>query len=150
MSQSSRRSGGSWMDRVFAVPRWWNAVLEFAKRYAILLGSLALILPLVWFFGRDGLRWWKTRQRVIKAQRGQAHPSDATMLYQRMLNVLRRRGVVKPPWLTPFEFAHVLQEPELAVLVEDLTTAYNELRFGGRAEAAGRMVQLLERLEATP
>jgi len=150
MSQSSRRSSGSWMDRVFAVPRWWNALLEFGKRYAILLGSLALILPLVWFFGRDGLRWWKTRQRVIKAQRGQAHPSDATMLYERMLNVRRRRGVVKPPWLTPFEFARVLQEPELAVLVEDLTTAYNELRFGGRAEAAGRMVQLLERLEATP
>jgi len=66
-----------------------------------------------------------------------------------MLQVLHRRGIEKPAWLTPFEFAHVLQEPEVATLVEDLTEAYNELRFGGNAEAAGRIVVLLERLETT-
>ena len=67
-----------------------------------------------------------------------------------MLTVLTRRGIEKPAWLTPFEFARVLQEPELARLVEDLTEAYNQLRFGGRADAASRMVQLLEQLEAAP
>ena len=101
-------------------------------------------------FGRDGWRWWDTRRRVLKVQRGQAQASDATMLYQRMLKVLTRRGIEKPAWLTPFEFARVLQEPDLALLIEDLTEAYNQLRFGERSEAAGRMMQLLERLEATP
>ena len=86
----------------------------------------------------------------LKVQRGQAEASDATLLYHRMLKVLKGRGVEKPAWLTPCEFARVLEEPEVAVLVEDLTSAYNELRFGGNAEAAGRMVVLLERLEAVP
>jgi hypothetical protein len=44
----------------------------------------------------------------------------------------------------------VLQEPELSLLVEDFTSAYNELRFGGNAEAAGKIVVLLERLETAP
>jgi hypothetical protein len=86
----------------------------------------------------------------LKVQRGEAEASDATMLYQRMLKVLRKRGIEKPPWVTPFEFARVVQEPGLAQLVTDLTAAYNELRFGGKREVAGRIVNLLEQLEAVP
>jgi hypothetical protein len=52
--------------------------------------------------------------------------------------------------LTPLEFARVLQDPDLSLLVEDLTEAYNQLRFGGNSEAAPRLMQLLERLEAIP
>ncbi len=67
-----------------------------------------------------------------------------------MLNVLERRGVQKPPWLTPNEFAgggvRRVQPPEIAAVVEDLTAAYNEFRFGGRSEVAPQMVQLLDRL----
>ena len=58
---------------------------------------------------------------MLNVQRGEAEASDATLLYQRMLKVLKRRGIEKPAWLTPCEFARVLQEPELALLVEDLT-----------------------------
>jgi hypothetical protein len=64
--------------------------------------------------------------------------------------VLRKRGIEKPPWVTPFEFARVLQEPAVSTLVVDLTAAYNELRFGGKTEVAGRIVSLLEKLEAVP
>ena len=67
-----------------------------------------------------------------------------------MLKELRRRGIEKPAWLTPCEFARVVQEPELSLLVEDFTSAYNELRFGGNAEAAGRIFVLLDRLETAP
>jgi hypothetical protein len=81
-------------------------------------------------------------------QRGEVEASDATMLYHRMLKVLHRRGIEKPAWVTPFEFASVLQEPALAQVVMDLTAAYNELRFGGKREVAGRIVNLLEKLEA--
>ena len=89
------------------------------------------------------------RRRLLKVQRGEGQASDATLLYQRMLKALRRRGIEKPAWLTPCEFARVLQEPELSLLVEDFTSAYNELRFGGNSEAAGRIFILLERLETT-
>jgi len=151
MGQSSRNVGLNWFDRLgLAVPRWWNALLDFAKRYGLWLSSLGALALLAGLFGKDGLRWWRARQRVLKVQRGEAQASDATLLYHRMLKVLKRRGVEKPAWLTPCEFARVLEEPEVAALVEDLTSAYNELRFGGRAQAAGRMVVLLEKLEAVP
>ena len=81
---------------------------------------------------------------------GDAHASDATVLYERMLHLLERRGFQKPPWLTPAEFARVLPSSETSLLVEDLTAAYNEVRFGGRRDAAPRMVWLLQRLEALP
>jgi transglutaminase-like putative cysteine protease len=151
MGQSSRHVGLNWFDRLgLAGPRWWNDSLDFAKRYGLWLSSICALALLALLFGKDGWRWWNARQRALKVQRGEAEASDATLLYQRMLKVLKRRGVEKPMWLTPCEFARVLEEPEVAVLVEDLTSAYNELRFGGRAEAAGRMVVLLERLEAVP
>ncbi|HWY46404.1 MAG TPA: transglutaminaseTgpA domain-containing protein [Bryobacteraceae bacterium] len=151
MGQSSRHVGLNWFDRLgLAGPRWWNEFLDFAKRYGLWLSSIGAMGLLALLFGKDGWRWWNARQRALKVQRGEAEASDATLLYRRMLKVLKRRGVEKPMWLTPCEFARVLEEPEVAVLVEDLTSAYNELRFGGRAEAAGRMVVLLERLEAVP
>jgi len=83
-----------------------------------------------------------------RAQRGEAEASDATLLYERMLHLLDRRGFRKPPWITPTEFVRVLPSSELALLVEDLTSAYNQVRFGGRNDAAPRMVRVLERIES--
>jgi transglutaminase-like putative cysteine protease len=105
------------------------------------LGALAIL------FGPGLLRKLRAHMRVRRAQRGEAQVSDATMLYERMLLALERRGLQKPPWSTPAEFARVLPASELAMLVEDLTAAYNEFRFGGRREAAPRMVRLLRRIE---
>ena len=151
MGRSSRYAGQTWFDRMgLAAPQWWSALSNFAKRFGVLLSSLAVLALLAGLFGKDAWHWWTARQRVLKVQRGEADASDATLLYQRMLKTLKRRGVEKPAWLTPCEFVRVLREPELTPLVEDLTSAYNELRFGGHAEAAGRMVALLERLEAIP
>jgi protein-glutamine gamma-glutamyltransferase len=92
-------------------------------------------------------RWWSGRLRVRRLVRGEGRASDATLLYQRMLRALERRGIQKPPWLTPTEFARVLPASDLTPLVDDLTGAYNEFRFGGRRDAAPRMVRLLEQLE---
>jgi hypothetical protein len=87
--------------------------------------------------------------RLRRARRGEAQASDATVMYERMLYLLERRGFQKPPWLTPAEFARVLPASQTALLVEDLTAAYNEVRFGGRRDAAPRMVWLLQRLETS-
>jgi hypothetical protein len=149
MGESSRHVGVNWFDGVGPFfSRLWTRIFEFAKLHGLLLLGMVALGFLVRQFGSDAWRWWSTRQRVLKVQRGQGEASDATLLYQRMLRVLHRRGIEKPAWLTPFEFARVLQEPELSGLVEDLTAAYNELRFGGNPEAAGRIVGLLEKLEA--
>jgi transglutaminase-like putative cysteine protease/energy-converting hydrogenase Eha subunit C len=144
VGESSRHIGLNWSEG----PRWWSGRDWSGLRNFgfLLMGALALAF-LGHFLRRDGFRWWSTRQRLLKVQRGQGQASDATLLYQRMLKALRRRGIEKPAWLTPCEFARVLQEPELALLVEDFTNAYNELRFGGNTEAAGRIFVLLEQLE---
>jgi hypothetical protein len=64
-----------------------------------------------------------------------------------MLGALARRGIHKPPWLTPAEFARVLPASEVSRTVDHLTVFYNELRFGGRGDVAPRMMHLLEQLE---
>jgi hypothetical protein len=151
VGDSGRHIGLNWTDG----PRFWSGhnwsgVRDFAGRYGFLLLGVGALALLGKFLGRDGWQWWNTRRRLLKVQRGEGQASDATLLYERMLRVLRRRGIEKPAWLTPCEFARVLQEPELALLVDDFTGAYNELRFGGNSEAAGRIFVLLERLETAP
>jgi hypothetical protein len=97
--------------------------------------------------GPGASRWLRGAIRVRRLKRGEGEASDATLLYQRMLALLERRGIQKPPWLTPYEFARVLPATELSPLVDDLTSAYVEFRFGGKRDAAPRMVQLLDQLE---
>ena len=63
-----------------------------------------------------------------------------------MLEILHRRGFQKPAWFTPREFAASLPA-ETGMLVDQFTAAYNELRFGGKTDAASRLTLLLEELE---
>jgi transglutaminase-like putative cysteine protease len=105
------------------------------------------VVVMVAIYGPSWWVWWNRRRRLQRAQRGDARASDATVLYERMLMLLERRGFQKPSWLTPQEFAGVLPPSELALLVRDLTAAYNQVRFGGRSDAAPRMAQLLQRIE---
>jgi hypothetical protein len=118
-----------------------------ARAYAGEILALFALAALAILYGPGLLRKLRADLRVRRAQRGEAQASDATLLYERMLRVLEHRGVQKPPWLTPLEFARVLPASELAILVEDMTGAYNEFRFGGRRDAAPRMVRLLRRIE---
>ena len=149
VGESGRHIRLNWTDGPrFWTGSYWSGARDFATRYGFILFGVLALAVLGKFLGRDGWHWWATRQRMLKVQRGEGQASDATLLYQRMLKALHRRGIEKPAWLTPCEFARVLQEPELSLLVEDFTSAYNELRFGGNSEAAGRIVVLLERLES--
>ena len=152
VEESSRRFRFAAPDLLSA--QWWNARRDVAIRLARSYGAPALLIALA----AAGLIWlgpWmartaRTRHRVRGIQQGDVRAGDATLLYQRMLRLLHRRGIEKPAWLTPFEFAALVREPDLAVLVEDATRAYNDLRYGGEAAAAQRMVNLLDELEARP
>ena len=127
---------------------WLAQHFSAVRGVAIALFTGAAIAILLAFFGPDLARWWRNRRRVQRVRRGEGQASDATLLYQRMLAVLARRGFQKPAWITPSEFARVLPASELAVLVDDLTAAYNELRFGGHRDAAPRLIRMLDRLES--
>jgi hypothetical protein len=149
--QNSTRSAGGWTDSALL---WFDRsrgfVRAFAERWAARVAVALISLALVIFVAPRLRGEWAARRRAVRAQRGEAHPSDATVLYQRMLTVLARRGIEKPAWITPSEFARTVPSPFLAPLVEDLTAAYNAVRFGGRSDAAARMVSLLDRIERMP
>jgi transglutaminase-like putative cysteine protease len=147
MGESSRRLRFNWMDDTAVwLARSEAAAVAWGKRLGPLLVSLAALGLLGARFGRTGWRWLRTRRRVRMVQRGEGRASDATLLYARMLAILKRRGIEKPAWMTPVEFARVMPEPTLAALVDDVTLAYNECRFGSCPEAAGRMVETLRHL----
>ncbi len=148
MEQSSRRFRLDWLG--FAgesVSRWELETRDWLRRYApaglaafaVGLGCL-LLGPKIW-------RQVRMRQQARRALLGRASMADATLLYTRFLDMLRARGYSKPPWFTPTEFVRSLRSPEMAALAEQFVIAYQELRFGGKAEAAPRLVLLLEELK---
>ena len=114
---------------------------------AIGAGIIALAVAL-FLYGPACWRWWVTQRRVMRIRRGQVGAGDASILYGRMLAILKSRGFEKPAWLTPMEFARILPDPGTAAIVEKLTGAYNEIRFGGKPEAGVKMLALLHDLEA--
>jgi hypothetical protein len=138
----------NWMDSAASsIDEARRAATAFFRRWGASLAVVLIVVALGIYFGPRIRLTWNTRRRVLRAQRGQAQASDATLLYTRMLNVLSRRGIEKPAWVTPIEFARCIPASNIAPVVEDLTSAYNDLRFGGRRGAAGRMITLLDQLE---
>ena len=144
MDESARHLRFRWFDDARA---WLKNAARSGSAYAsAAFASIGLAL-LILFCGPPLLSWWRGKLRVRRLARGQGEASDATLLYNRMLGVLARRGIQKPPWLTPAEFARVLPASEVRGVVFDLTAFYNEFRFGGRRDVAPEMMRLLENLE---
>lgn len=122
-------------------------VRDRARSWVALAATISLIVLAI-LLGPTMLEWWNRRQRLARAQRGEIRPHDATLIYERMLSLLEQGGWKRAPWLTPREFAETLPpSSELALLVEDLTASYNQVRFGGRSDVAPRMARLLRRVE---
>jgi len=147
MGASGRALGERSLDRARRVA--WTAATagrSLLRSYWIPLLSISLALAAAWFGGSRLLAAWRTRLRLKAARRGGAVASDATLLYERMLTLLERRGVRKAPWLTPSEFAAGLPPSPLAEVVAELTAYYHAFRYGGSKNAAPRMAALLEQL----
>jgi hypothetical protein len=144
MDESARKIKFNWFgDLRNQIVASAKSAMVYAPWIVVIAGiALALIL-----YGRSIVAWWGSLKRTRRLARGQGVASDATILYARMLRALAKRGMHKPPWLTPGEFARVLPSSEVSGVVNDLTGFYNEFRFGGRTEVAARMMELLDRLE---
>jgi protein-glutamine gamma-glutamyltransferase len=147
MQYLSRRFGMRWLDDWNAAAARWN---KLARAWLAENGAMLLSLGVLAFAGfLLGPRAWRALRmlhRVRRVRNGRASAGDATVLYSRMLDVLHRRGFEKPAWFTPREFVASLPA-ETAILVDQFTAVYNELRFGGKLEAAPRLTLLLEELE---
>ena len=137
---------------------WWSALdrrvrsagaatADIFRRYSLILFIAVVALAGGVFAANPILKWLAGRRHSRRLARGDIQPHDATLLYNRMLETLHKRGYEKPPWLTPAEFARVLPSSSDGPLVADITAAYNELRYGGRADAAHTILDLLGKLE---
>jgi len=146
MENSGRLFGAHWMDRIRLV-EWKQTAAAWGKRYGAFAAIIAILAFAIWKYGPGVWMWSQTLARVRRAQRGAARASDATLLYARLLALLKRKGYQKPAWITPLEFARLLPPSETATLVASFTAAYNDLRFGGNPAAASRMVEALDALE---
>lgn len=144
VQQSGRGAKLHWVE---ATVGWFSVAARSSAGYAPIAAVVMFLAIVAVMLGPGASRWLRGAIRVRRLKRGEGEASDATLLYQRMLALLERRGIQKPPWLTPSEFARVLPATQLSPLVEDLTSAYVEFRFGGKRDVAPRMVQLLDQLE---
>jgi transglutaminase-like putative cysteine protease len=148
MELGAQRAGIRWFDTAAAVRSGWERyVAGWARRYGWQALGWAAGLATLGFAAGPLVRLMGMRRRVERVRRGQASTADATLLYQRMLHILHRRGYQKPPWFTPAEFARSLPRTPLGDSVGEFTATYNALRFGGHAETAPRLSILLDRME---
>ena len=148
IEQTARHLGIGWFDSISGVQaRWVRNAKGWIRRFG-LRACLALLLVCWLWLGAPRLyRALRMRRRVQQVRRGQASVEDATLLYERMLQVLKRQGYQKPVWFTPVEFARSLPSTQLGRAVQEFTSAYNALRFGGHTAASPKMSALLDELE---
>ena len=147
LENGARRMGIGWFDSLYGAGVDWDVEVggwfrHFGPRLALLIALCAWL----WLVGPALLRRWRMRVRISRARRGQAGMADATVLYGRMLDLLKRRGYERPAWFTPAEFAASLPRNGLGEAVSAFTASYNELRFGAVAEAAPRLSALLDEI----
>jgi transglutaminase-like putative cysteine protease len=148
LEMGAHRLGLRWSDSVSGLQTDWQGhVLSWLHRYgiyALLLVAAAISLRML---GPRAVRLFKVHLRVRRVRRGETSAGDATLLYHRMLDLLKRRGYEKPVWFTPAEFAASLRSDGLQTAVVEFTTIYNEWRFGGRTDGVPRLSHLLDELE---
>ena len=90
--------------------------------------------------------WFRERRMLQHARQGKATPEDATLAYLRLLRILARQGIRKPPAQTPHEFASAVPEPA-GPLVRQFTHLYRGTRFGRLPELFPHMTSLLGRIQ---
>ncbi len=146
--QAARRMGIRWFDSLSGIEAGWDVdAVTGLKRFGLWATAVLLAGVSLCFAGPRMARLLRIRVRVLRVRRGQANVGDATLLYGRMLHILKRRGFQKPVWFTPAEFAASLAGSHFERTVAEFTATYNALRFGRRTGVAPRLSALLDELE---
>jgi len=149
--RTSTSAAAKWAaDIQSTLSQWWWWFRGLGSP-VVLVGTLLVVIALLGpLFVPWLARRWIHHQQRKRLMEGKVTAKDATLLYQRMLEILRLRGLEKPAWLTPREFADLVAGREEGPTVIELTSAYNALRFGPAPGGAARMVELLTTLETLP
>jgi protein-glutamine gamma-glutamyltransferase len=134
-SRSGGSSSAAWTD-------WISGIAGFARTWSVWIGTLLLAV----FLAPSLFTRWRRRASLRRIARSGGSASDAAVLYGRMLELLARRGLEKPGWLTPTEFARGLPGEEHRLAVE-FTSIYNSMRFGGDRAGAARLAGMLREFE---
>jgi hypothetical protein len=145
--QSGQHLRLRWIDRARAMAgEWKTAAGSAVKRFGVLFLLTVLSLGVLRWSGPRIYARLRVRSRVRRVRLGQGNAGDATLLYGRMLDLLKRHGYQKPPWFTPAEFVATLPQGWRAP-VEQFTSTYNAVRFGADLQAAPKLSALLDRIE---
>lgn len=126
----------------------WQAFRRLGFAVVLVVAFLTILALLGPAFVPQIARWWMRRIQRRRMLEGRVTARDATLIYRRMLDVLGGRGFEKPAWVTPWEFAGMVEETPEGPAVRELTEAYHAVRFGGDVAGARRMVELLAAIEA--
>jgi transglutaminase-like putative cysteine protease len=126
----------------------WQSTRRLGLAVMLVVAVLTILALLGPAFVPHLARWWMRRQQRKRMLDGRVTARDATLIYRRMLDVLAGRGFEKPAWVTPREFAGMVESTPEGAAVRELTEAYHAVRFGGDASGARRMVELLGAIES--
>ena len=110
-----------WGVRMKAAGRW---VTTADGHFSAVLGFLLLFALTGRFWVPRLAWWWHTKLQRHRFGKGKAKSRDATLVYVRMLDYLRRQGYEKPTWVTPHEFAAMLQGTRYAAPVSEFAIQF--------------------------
>lgn len=90
------------------------------------------------------------RQRRLAGHPENSPQAAASIWYERMVRLLRRRGWNKSPVHTPAEFVTTIVDPDIRRMVADFTVDYENARFGESADAAKRLPERFAQIADVP
>src|SRR6185437_11992149 len=97
LEQSARQWGVNWFAGVVGRGWEWEArITAGLRRFGLPILAVLALAAALRLAGARLLRIARFRRRVERVRRGEASMADATLLYQRMLAVLEKRGYEKP------------------------------------------------------
>jgi protein-glutamine gamma-glutamyltransferase len=148
LGQRAAQGGEHWIRRV---RRWerleYEAWLEAARRTGRAVsvapwrwGGLALGIAGLLLLGAYSARLWRAIRRGRVAARPERSPRvAATIWYERVLQMLAKRGWQKLPAQTPAEFVAGLKDDKVRRPLARFAKHYERARFGDSAEDAARL-----------
>jgi len=139
----ARRRYESWLE---GAHRLQSKVGNDPGRWAATIAGIVLLFALLVNLRRLG----RMLRRRWLAQHPQNSPRlAATVWYERVLRSVARRGWRRMPAQTAREFVALIEDERVRDQVAQFTAHYENARFGGSAEDAGRLPDLCEKIEAS-
>jgi len=110
---------------------YWQTIKNWRPRIRKIL-FLAIILPLILALAIIIPSTRKYLSRLLKRKTKRKIVESPIGFYQKMLQILRKKGIKKPNHLTPLEFVQQIAalSPQAYSAAHQLTIAYYECRYG--------------------